>query len=71
MDLWVAETPIHDDCEGALAHEAAIKIAASVLHEKLQHAPSCEQLTKSADRSRVEINYALVTADERTKTMIT
>ena len=59
----VAETPIHDDCEGAFVSEAVAYIAASVLHKELQHAPSSEHLIESANRMRVESNPAWMTAD--------
>ena len=61
----VAETPIHDDCAGAYVHEAVPYIAASVLHNELQHAPSSEQLIESANRIRVESSPAWLTADGR------
>jgi len=59
----VAKTPIHDDCEGAFVYEAERYIAASVLHKELQHAPSSKELTKSANRIRVESSPAWMTAD--------
>ena len=67
MDLWLPRHRFTMTALGAFVHEAVPYIAASVLHKELQHAPSSEQLTKSANRIRVESSPASMTADGRRK----